>query len=222
MSPGERERDLRTRLLGAFWSLLLRFQAATWFLRTEGLEAFDRDLREGRPLLLAFWHGRYLPLFALLRGRDAMVFSSLSRRGRVIAEICRHCGYRCTLLADHGREDSLERMRQALAGGLAGGLAVDGPLGPRHAVKRGTIVLASEQRRIIYPASVDAARKKVLEERWDKMEVPRLLTRVALVIGEPLEVPRNLSAEDEERWQDRLHQALDEVDLRAAELVRRR
>lgn len=219
-SPGNALAGLRPRALGTIWATLLRIQCATWRLHIEGLEAFDADLERRRGVIAAFWHGTYIPLFALLRDRDAVVFTSLSRRGAVISEICRRFGYQTVELPDHGGDASIETMREALSrpdGFRAAGLAVDGPLGPHHEVKRGAIQLASALGWRIYPMSIASSRKRVFPERWDRREVPKAFSRVAMVVGEPLEPPKFLA--DSKAWQTRLAEALVAGDRRAAGLV---
>jgi len=216
---GKPRRSLRARLLGALWSWLLRLQAATWEVRTEGVGAFDRALSGGRRLLAAFWHGKYVALFPLMRGRGVLIFASTSHRGDVVAEICGRFGYRCAQIPDHGREHSLDLMREALADETAGAVVVDGPLGPHRVVKRGVVVIASEQRRVVFPVSVAASRKKVFGERWDRREIPKLFSRVALVFGDPLEVPADLEPPEEDRWRERVRQALEAVDARAEQRI---
>lgn len=211
--------SLRTRLLAALWVLLLRLQRASWRIRCAGLEAFDAALASRRPLLAVFWHGKYIPLFVLLEGRRAVVFTSRSRRGSVIAEICRRFGYQATLVPERQRQHSLEIMRRRLAETGAGGIAADGPRGPYHVVKPGPVTLASELGMAIFPVSVAAEPKKVLTGRWDHMELPRFFARVALVVSEPLVVPAGLEGEALTAWQERLHHALDETDRQAGELL---
>ena len=43
----------------------------------------SEDQSSGGPMIVAFWHGGYIPLFSLLRGRDALLLTSDSFRGRV-------------------------------------------------------------------------------------------------------------------------------------------
>ncbi len=218
-TAADRRPSLRARLTGALGAGVLRLQAATWRSRCEGLAELDRRIAAGEPCLVVFWHGKYLPLFALLRGRQACVFTSLSARGDVIAEICRRFGYRAVQIPDQGRERSLEIMRGALRRSAVGAIAVDGPLGPYHAVKRGSIQLASELRWAIVPTSVAASRQRVVASRWDRMEIPRLFTRVHLLVGDPLTVPADLTREGLEEWKPRIRAALDALDVAAAERV---
>lgn len=206
------------RLLGWLLATALRLQALTWRKRTAGLERIDALLAARRGFIAVFWHGKYLPLFALLRGRvpGARIFTSRSFRGAVIAEVSRRFGYRAVAIPARGGTASLALMREALAGAPAGAIAVDGPLGPYHAVKRGAIELASELGLALLPVAVAARRKRIATARWDRMEFPRLFSRVHLAAGEPIAVPPGLDEAGVERWSARVHDALEALDARLA------
>lgn len=212
-------RSFRVRLLARVWTIVLRLQLATWRKEVYGLENLDGPVARGVPVLGAFWHGKYTPLFALLRGRQAVIFTSLSFRGSVIAEICRRFGYRPVQIPDRGGDEALGRMRRELAGAMICGIAVDGPRGPYHLVKRGPVCLASDQRLLVVPITFAAARCRKAAERWDRMELPRLFTRVVFLLGEPLEVPPALDAEGVDAWATHLGAVLEALDRRAAELL---
>lgn len=217
-----RRPTLRARWLAFAWSLALRLQSASWRVTVRGLDRFDARLAEGRPVFALFWHGKYTPLFALLRGRRAVIFTSLSARGDVIAGICRHFGYTPIQLADHGGDASLGLMREALRGAPACGIAVDGPLGPYHAVKRGPIQLASELGFLVFPVTFAARRSRVDLGRWDRFELPALFTRMVLLVGDEIEIPPGVGEDHPvalERWTERLHRELDALDRRAAEML---
>ncbi len=150
--------------------------------------------------MLCFWHGKYVPVLALCswlwierRSENACVFTSLSERGAVIAEICRNFGLDCILIPDRGHKVSYELMRNTLDEHRAGVIAVDGPLGPNRRVKQGAIRLASDLGFHLVPASVYAERSWIMKKRWDRMEVPKPLSRTGLMIGEPIPVGRDLS-----------------------------
>ncbi len=206
------------------WTLAtaLRFQQWTWRLHVEGREVIDGLYERKERFILCFWHGKYVPILPLFEGYHANVFTSVSKRGDVIARICRSFGYRCTQIPDHGGEKSLRKMEDALSDSIAAGIAVDGPLGPFHVVKPGVIRLASKLGFYLLPVSVDSRRKTALKNRWDQMELPHLFTTVCLVIGEPVRVPATLDDADTSRWSSRLAQAMESLDARAASLVRGR
>ncbi len=221
-----RRPSLRARLLALAYSLLLRLQLLLWRKAVHGLDRLDDLLETRRPVLVVFWHGKYTPLFALLRGRRAVIFTSRSFRGDVIAQICRHFGYTPVQLRDHGRNRSLERMRGALEAvretGPVCGIAVDGPLGPYHVVKRGPVLLASELDFLILPVTFAALRSRVDAGRWDRFEVPSPGTRVVFLVGEAMEVPPGLAEAgpgEVERWTGRVREALEALDREAEALL---
>jgi lysophospholipid acyltransferase (LPLAT)-like uncharacterized protein len=210
------QHSAKARLAGRLIAWLLRLLTLTWRIETEGVEILDGALARGEKLIVIFWHGKYIPLFSLLIGRSACVLSSVSFRGDVIAEIGRHFGYDAVQIPDHGGEHSYGLMREALSEHASAAIAVDGPLGPLHDVHRGTIRLASDLRRTLIPISVAAAPKRVLEERWDKLEIPLPMSRIVATIGRPIGIPGHMTEESLSEWKLRISAALTELD-RASE-----
>lgn len=62
------------------WSMdhVLRILCASWRKDIEGLDVLDSLVASGRPHVAAFWHRKYIALFALLKGRHACVVTSNS------------------------------------------------------------------------------------------------------------------------------------------------
>jgi lysophospholipid acyltransferase (LPLAT)-like uncharacterized protein len=89
-------------------------------------------------------------------------------------------------------------------------------------VKRRPVQIASELGYALVPASVGSHRKRVLQHRWDRMEVPGLFTRVCLVIGQTIEVPVAVTPHEVRRCTRLLHDALETVDRRADQNASRR
>ena len=185
---------------GRVFSSLLRLQRLTWCVRFEGREHLDRLYSIEKRFLLCFWHGRYVPIFSLPEGCKACVVSSRSEQGSVIAEICRTFGYQSAQIPDQPRRDSLRLMGEVLSEARAGGIAVDGPLGPRGRVKSGVIRMASALGFDLLPVSLDSRRKKVFIRRWDRMEIPLPFTTVCLVFGESIKVPPELRSGQVRVW----------------------
>lgn len=212
---------LSTRLMGWLLAALLRLWRRTWRLHVEGRDRIDGLYARKKQFILCFWHGKYVPILPVFEGYDASVLTSVSKRGNIIARICRNLGYGYLQIPDHGGDRSLRKMERSLFGTAAVGIAVDGPLGPRHTVKQGVVRLASETGFQLLPVSVDSRRKIVQKSRWDLMEIPHFFTTVCLVIGEPLTVPFPLSPAETGKWSTRLAVELESLDARAAHLVRK-
>ena len=209
------------RLVGRVVAALMALRHASWRKDLRDAAGIDRRLAAGERFIAVFWHGKYPPLFTLLGGRRACAFASLSFRGQVIAEVCRRFGHACELLPYKGGKRSRALMRAALARHAVGAIAVDGPLGPYHVPKSGAIEMASELGHALLPISMAAARRKINTGRWDRMEMPRLFSRVVLAVGEPIHVPPGLGQDDHPVWLDRVRQGLDAADARAERLIGR-
>lgn len=198
---------------------LLKAVAATWRVRWSGLDELDRRIAAGRGAVVVFWHAKYVALLPLLSGRRAVVFTSLSPRGDAIAAILERFGYRPVQLPDHGGRASFELMRAALVAGGACAIAVDGPLGPAHAVHRGALQLAASLGLPIVPISVSASRRCVLHGRWDRLELFVPFAAVEGVVGAALRPPRAigtaLDAGTLELWSARVRDALEDASRRA-------
>lgn len=200
---------------GRVLSRLLRFQRRTWRIRIDGREHLTRLYAEDKHFLLCFWHGKYVPIFPLLEGCEACVITSLSKRGSIIAEICKNFGYQSARIPDQPRHDSLRLMGNIFSEARAGAFAVDGPLGPHHRVKSGVIRIASTLGFDLLPVSVDSRLKMVINKRWDRMEIPLPFTKICLVFGEPIKVPPEIPPKKLRAWADNLAKAIAQLDKTA-------
>ncbi|MGA7616765.1 MAG: DUF374 domain-containing protein [Thermoanaerobaculia bacterium] len=197
-----------------------RFEWMTWRRGDDAaLRKIDELLARGVRLLAVFWHGSYLPLFVLLRNRRACIVSSESFRGEVIGKISRLCGFENVRVEDGSGDDAIIRIAAALSSHQAGALAVDGPLGPRHLVKRGVPLIASRAGMALLPVAVAMSKKKVLDQRWDRMELPRLFSRIELTAGELIFVPPELDETSALRYAAEVERALEALDRSAAAKV---
>lgn len=68
----------------------------------------------------------------------------------------------------------------------------DGPRGPARKAKPGAILLSQMSRRPIIPMAYAASRATNIQ--WDRFVIPWPFARIAIVIGEPLQIPKGLDA----------------------------
>lgn len=202
-------------LLGLICAALLKLLAMSWRADNSQLSHIDRTLASGTSVVVVFWHGTYLPLFALAAGRPVTVFTSRSFRGKVIASICRAFGYRPRLLPPgqrgyHTMRHMLSAQDQNLAAPWIIAIAVDGPLGPAHKVKTGALHLASKLGAVIMPVGVASQPSWTSTSRWDKFEIPYPWAKVDLTVGAPITVPAHLGRNHEDIVKAK-HQVLDSL-----------
>lgn len=168
---------------------LIAALGATLRWRVEGLEHLDRILASGRQPVMAFWHGRILGATYFFRGRGIVVITSENFDGEWIARIIERFGYGTARgSTSRGAQRAMLQLVRAMELGRAAGFTVDGPRGPAQSVQPGAVWLARATGNPVLPFHVEAARAWTLGS-WDRTQIPRPFTTVALAVGEPLEVP---------------------------------
>lgn len=160
---------------------------------------------EKRPILGCVWHGRVLMTFqGWRRERERMVaLASRSREGEIGARLARW--YRIGLVRGStrnpdkpgakGGEAAYRAMINHLAAGGCGAVTPDGPRGPRMRASYGAVRMARETGVPMVPFTWSTSRRTVLENAWDKHCLPHPFCRGVIVWGDPIEVPRDASAE---------------------------
>jgi hypothetical protein len=89
----------------------------------------------------------------------------------------------------------------------------DGPRGPPWKFKPGAVLLAQLSQRPIIPMAYAASRAWKI--KWDSFVIPQPLARIAIVVGEPLYVPKGLDAAGLERLQTEMEGRLKSLYLQA-------
>jgi lysophospholipid acyltransferase (LPLAT)-like uncharacterized protein len=108
-----------------------------------------------------------------------------------------------------------------LRAGTSVAVTPDGPRGPRQKMKVGALRAAQRAGVPVVPVSAGAARGWYFG-RWDRFLVPRPFTRIAVALGEPVEVGPDLREEDLLAMAGGIEAALNGLTRRADEAVRRR
>lgn len=199
----------------ALLSMALRIAKRSWRVSSINKERFDRLYQQKTPVMICFWHGKYIPIFPLMEGTNALVLTSQSTRGQVLMELCQRYGYRSIQIPDHFDIESVSLFQSALAGETLVGVAVDGPLGPQHKVKTGLIHLASQFGLTLLPVTVASRWHWTVNTRWDRMEYPLPFSRLSWVFGDPMPVPDALHNSDAHRLADELATRLLSLDQEA-------
>ena len=157
--------------------------------RVEGFEHYDAIVAEGRQPIFAFWHGRILAATYFWRHRDIVVMTSQNFDGECIARIIGRFGYGTARgSTSRGGRRALIQLKRDVLAGRAVAFTVDGPRGPLGCVQPGAVWLAGITGQPVLPFHVEAERSWSTSS-WDRTQVPRPFSRVAVAIGTPLEVP---------------------------------
>jgi hypothetical protein len=224
-APSWRSSPLKRLEAGAIAAVGYPFAAtlgSTLRWRTEGQERYDAIVREGRQPIMAFWHGRILPATIFFRGRGIVVITSENFDGEWIAGIIERFGYGTARgsTSRGGRRALLQLVRDMEAGKPAA-FTVDGPRGPARVAQPGAVWLAKATGNPVLPFHAEADRHWTLGS-WDRTQIPKPFSTVALVVGEPVLVPADADDVRIEAARQHLEEQLRRLETRALELVQER
>jgi lysophospholipid acyltransferase (LPLAT)-like uncharacterized protein len=147
-------------LLPPMGAALVRGIAGTMRLETRGHEAVDALYREGRHIILAFWHAQQLMIPLGYRGQGSHVLISQHGDGEIIARIIARFGHEA--VRGSSTRGGAGALRALIKLGRAGKDLVvtpDGPKGPRQIAKLGVIQLAKATGLPIVPLAFACSKK---------------------------------------------------------------
>ncbi len=195
--------------------------AATYRWERDGTQHLDEILAAGKKPILALWHGRILPAIAFFRDRGVVAITSENFDGEWIARIMRRFGYAAARgSTSRGARRALLQLKHDMAAGKWTAFTIDGPRGPAYRAQAGAVWLAKATGNPVVPFHIEAERCWVANS-WDRAQVPKPWSRVAIAIGAPLYVPPDADEAAIELARQDLEARLHGLETRAASLVGR-
>ncbi len=184
-----RAQRAKASLIAALAYPALALLCRTYRWRVEGAANYDAVIAAGRQPILALWHGRILPGLHYFRHRGVVVITSQNFDGEWIARVLHRFGFGTARgSTSRGAARALVQLRRALEAGRPAAFTVDGPRGPARVAQAGVVWLAGTSGHPILPFHIEADRAWTAQS-WDRTQIPKPFSTVALAIGEPLEVP---------------------------------
>ena len=227
MSPVKR--IIRSRAvqesLGFFVAGYLKLVQRTNRFVMEPADAYDR-IGPQMPVIAAMWHGQHFMIHFAKRPQDrAASLVSRSGDGEFNAIALRHLGVRAIRgsgargrdIRKKGGVQAMRAMLRALADGEMVVLTADIPKIPR-VCGEGIVTLAQLSGRPIVPVAVVTSRRMDFSS-WDKASIGLPFGRGAMVLGDPIPVPRDADAQTLEALRRQVERELDAVHGRAYALV---
>lgn len=174
------------------------------------LEAETQLAEQGRPILYTCWHGQLAYVFCTFpyRPRPIVLLASPSFDGEFISRIAERFGARVFFGSrNKGGLAALKQIARRMRQGNYGGIIADGSRGPYHHLQKGVVMLARDAGAAIIPVAV-ASDKKFVFDSWDRFELTMPFSRVALLFGEPFEIPADVRSKNLEEYRLRLETKL--------------
>ena len=159
---------LRLSVLPFVAAWAIRLLGKTMRLFTIGGEAVDALVQEGKPIIIAFWHGRQLMMPLAYRGQSASILISQHRDGETIARIMKYFGFGS--IRGSSTRGGLRAIRHLLKVAHQGQdliMTPDGPRGPACRVQAGVIYLAKVTGFPIVPLTFACSKKKSFQAGMD-------------------------------------------------------
>lgn len=211
----------------SFWDKIRAFFFATlvyYVARLIGItlrfKVYDEELmpKEGGKII-AGWHGRTFLAALHFRNRNYWALISQSRDGDMQNKIFQKFGFRTIRgSTKRGGARAAVECARLLKKGETFVWTPDGPRGPTKKVQDGILWLAQNSGAQIIPAGA-ASKPCKLFSSWDKYMIPYPFAKSAIVIGEPIAIPKDITQEEYERFRAKLENELNRLEQLAEEKV---
>lgn len=202
--------------------VVIRLLWASYRFRVVGDDRARQLVADGTPLILTFWHaGIFTVIWYLQRlsraGALVTYLVSPSVDGELAVRMLSRIGARSVRgSATRSGVKAMRELYRSIARENGSPVVLpDGPQGPRHHCKPGSLLLAGLSGAPIQPIGC-AARWAWQLPTWDRLLLPLPFSRVVITFGEPYRIPRGLDEDELEARRVELEQALLELDHAAA------
>jgi lysophospholipid acyltransferase (LPLAT)-like uncharacterized protein len=207
--------------IAAIGTPLVEALGATYSWRETGVQHLETVERQGRQPILALWHGRILSATLYFRDRGIVAMTSENFDGEWVAKLMSRFGYHAARgSTSRGGARALAQLRREMAEGYPTAFTVDGPRGPARVAQPGAAWLASATGHPIVPFHIEANRYWTVRS-WDRHQVPKPGSELAVAIGAPIDVPERADEAAIERGRARVQQSLVDLEHQAVAMLAR-
>jgi lysophospholipid acyltransferase (LPLAT)-like uncharacterized protein len=170
-----------------FLYFLYRFFQLTWKIEIRESEALKELLKKDATFVVAHWHGEELGILHLLKRYRVACMVSQSFDGELVARMIHHFGSKAVRgSSSRGAVQALKGILRLAKDGWRPSVAVDGPRGPRHEVKRGVVEIAKVLKVPILPINMACSRSFIFKKSWNKSELPLPFSKIVIQWGDAI------------------------------------
>lgn len=189
--------------------LLLKF-VRTFLMRTEIQDPHDY-MHTIFGAVTVTWHNRLLffpVMFPARLRKRTMAIVSPSRDGQYIVDLISVMKIRSLRGSSNKRGVQVQMEAiQAVKDGFYVSFTPDGPRGPKYHMNKGPIHLASYCEVPLIPVSVNYSRYWQIRS-WDNFQIPKPFSKITLVLGERIDIPKDLSPVEFEKYRELAEKSL--------------
>ena len=175
------------------WLLMLGL-GKLLFIKEKGRHHLNKILKEKANFIYVSWHGRMTIPIYIHRREGICPMVSLHADGEMIAQTMYKLGFRPVRgSSTRGGKQAFYEMVDMISQGVVGAMIPDGPQGPRHHFKPGTIYIAQQTNAYLLPMTF-SSNKNIVFKSWDKFMLPLPFSKVIVLYGKPIKVPQHISS----------------------------
>lgn len=174
---------------------IIAYQSVSFLSNTWRIES---NFIPERNSIIAFWHGKMLPVWKFFSKYNSSAVVSMSKDGELLSKLLIKWNY--SLIrgsSSRGGKDVLEAMIWSNNDYLL--ITPDGPRGPNHKFKPGAVITALRTGKSLYLCNCIIGSKKVFSKSWDNFELPLLFSSIKLNFSEPIRISKDLQKEEIEK-----------------------
>ncbi len=187
----------------------------------------DSYLESLNPMIVAMWHGQFLML-PLIKPAAVPVQCMVARHadgemiGRTLLHfdmgLIRGAGAGDSDKKDRGGAAALRDLLKAIRANITVAMTADIPPGPARVAGMGIVTAARISGRPIVPLAIATGRFVTLPT-WSRFTINLPFTKLAMVAGDPIHVPRDIGADGLEAYRQKVEAAMNAATARAYELA---
>lgn len=159
----------------------------TWRQRLSPNPELDKDIKDGTPIIFAFWHGHELAMISYSKFYKFATMTSVSSDGQLMGQVLNWMGAKTSKgSSSRNAVQGLKGLIRLAKTGYIPVVPVDGPRGPIYEPKSGVFELSRLLNAKIYPGGAASTSSHLFHKSWNKTFLPYPFAKVHLHWGKPL------------------------------------
>ncbi|MBN2011356.1 lysophospholipid acyltransferase family protein [candidate division KSB1 bacterium] len=189
----KRKQEILFYVATKFGWLLILLLGKLCSIKTIGHHYWRELVSQKKTIIFVIWHGRILlPIYAH-RNQGISPIISLHADGEMISQTVERLGYKPIRgSSTRGGNKAFHESVVMLKNGGTSAIMPDGPKGPRHRFKPGTLYLAQKTDGYLIPLTF-CCKRKIEFKSWDRFNLITPFSKAILIYGKPVHVPSDIS-----------------------------
>lgn len=146
--------------------------------------------------VIAFWHGKMLPVWFFFKQHNPLGIVSLSKDGEILSQLLNKWNYK--LIRGSSSKGGKEVIENVVNSNHFGSILItpDGPLGPKEEMKAGAIIISQRTSKPLVLCGVIISKKILLKNSWDDFEIPLPFTKIYINFSDEISFDKKLNYDE--------------------------